>query len=291
MADNPDLKNNPALESLRKTLLKEPLAFFRSLRASLQADGDTRPESLARLADAAHDYAHITEEIGDKEDSLRGHVESQAIWERLTRDHPQNTEFQAGLAKVYFCQGKLLGDTGRHVEAKKSYESAVAIYEKLTNADPGDAYLQKQFALSQVRSGILLEESGKPIEAMKAYESAVAIFENLIKANPTNLNDHLNYQSDLAGTYMNIGTLQRNTGKPAEALKSYGRALPIQKKLAQEFPEVIESQSSLAGTLTEHGHSAGEYRQVGRGDEVFRVGLGDLAEADRRPPHRHRVPE
>src|SRR5262249_44351837 len=55
VADNPDLKNKPALESLRKTLLKEPLAFFRSLRASLQADGDTRPESLARLALAAHD--------------------------------------------------------------------------------------------------------------------------------------------------------------------------------------------------------------------------------------------
>ena len=149
----PRPQEQPALESLRKSLLKEPLAFFRSLRASLQADGDTRPESLARLAEAAHDYAHITEEIGDKEDSLRGHVESQAIWERLTRDHPQDTEFQAGLAEVYFCQGKLLGDTGKFDESKKSYERAAAIYEKLIKADPGDTSLQRQFALSQVRSG------------------------------------------------------------------------------------------------------------------------------------------
>src|SRR5262249_9480574 len=131
VADNPDLKNNPALESLRKALLKEPLAFFRSLRASLEADGDTKPDSIVRLADAAHDYAHITDEIGDKEDSLRGHVESQAIWERLTRDRPQNTEFQAGLAKVCLCQGKLLSETGRRVEARKAYESAMAIYKKL----------------------------------------------------------------------------------------------------------------------------------------------------------------
>ncbi len=247
VAGNPGLKNNSALESLRKTLLKEPLAFFRSLRASLQADGDTKPESIARLADAAHDYAHITDEIGDKEDSLRGHVESQAIWERLARDHPQNTEFQAGLAKVYFCQGKLLGDTGRHAEAKKSYERAVAIYEKLTKADPSDTYLQKQFALSQLRRGTLLEDSGKPIEAMKAYESAVAILEKLIKANPTNLNDLLNYQSDLAGIYMNIGVLQKNTGQPDEALKSYGKALPIWQKLGTEFPDVVEAQSNLGG--------------------------------------------
>jgi serine/threonine protein kinase/tetratricopeptide (TPR) repeat protein len=247
VADNPELKNNPALESLRKTLLKEPLAFFRSLRAGLQSDADTNPESIARLADVAHDYAHITEEIGDKEDSLRGHFESQQIWERLTRDHPQNTEFQAGLARVYFCQGKLLGDTGRLVEAKRSYESAVAIYGRLSNANPGDTNLRKQFALSQLRRGTLLEDSAKPIEAMKAYESAAAIFENLINANPTDLNDLLNYQTDLAGTYMNMGVLQKNTGQPDEALKSFEKALPIFRKLGQDFPGNVQAQSNLGG--------------------------------------------
>jgi serine/threonine protein kinase len=247
VANNPDLKNNPALESLRKTLLKEPLAFFRSLRASLQTDGDTKPESIVRLADAAHDYAHITEEIGDKEDSLRGHAESQAIWERLASDYPQNTEFQAGLAKIYFCQGKLQGDTGKLVEAKKSYESAAAIYENLINAEPSNSYIQKQFALSKLRIGIALEESGKPIEAMKAYESAAAILERLIKASPTDLNDLLSFKSDLAGTYMNIGTLQRTTGQPDEALKSYGKALPIWRQIAQDFPDVVEAQSNLGG--------------------------------------------
>ncbi len=247
VADNPELKNNPALESLRKSLLKEPLAFFRSLRASLQADADTQPASIARLADAAHDYAHITEEIGDKEDSLKGHAESLAIWERLTRDQPQNREFQAGLAKVYFCQGKLQGDTGRRGEAKKSYDRAVAIYEELTNADPSDTHLQNQFALSQVRRGVMFEDDGKPIEAMKAYGSAARIIENLIKATPTDLNDLLNFKSDLAGIYMNIGLLQRKMGQPDEALKSFGKALPIWKKLGQDFPDVVEAQSNLGG--------------------------------------------
>ena len=40
------LKNNSALEALRKKLLKEPLAFFQSLREELQSDPDTRPEAL-----------------------------------------------------------------------------------------------------------------------------------------------------------------------------------------------------------------------------------------------------
>ena len=42
----PGLKNDPELEELRKTLLKEPLAFFKTLREQLQADHDTRPEAL-----------------------------------------------------------------------------------------------------------------------------------------------------------------------------------------------------------------------------------------------------
>jgi hypothetical protein len=51
----------------------------------LQGDQETRPEALARLAEAAHDYAHVSQEIGDIKDSLRSHVESLAIWEKLAR--------------------------------------------------------------------------------------------------------------------------------------------------------------------------------------------------------------
>ena len=64
VAGEPELKNTPALENLRKRLLKEPLAFFRDLRGQLQADHDTRPESLARLAEAGFDLGQLMDEIG-----------------------------------------------------------------------------------------------------------------------------------------------------------------------------------------------------------------------------------
>src|SRR5262249_28237408 len=158
-------------------------------------------------------------------------------WERLTRDHPQNPEFQAGLAQVYFCEGKLLHVTGRRAEAKKSYESALAIYEKLTRAEPSNTLLQKEYALCQARIGNLLGRAGTTIEAMKAYESALAILENLIKATPTKLNEIVSFKSDLAGVYMNIGTLQARTGQSGEALKSFEKALMIWQNLARYFPD------------------------------------------------------
>src|SRR5262249_21188854 len=105
---NAELKNNPALEGLRKALLKEPLAFFGGLRQRLQADRSTRPEALARLAAVIHDYAHLTDEIGDKSDGLKAHDDSLAIWLGLTRDDPGNAGYQVGLARIQNCRANFL---------------------------------------------------------------------------------------------------------------------------------------------------------------------------------------
>src|SRR5262249_52942407 len=116
------LKNNPALDGLRKALLREPLAFFRSLRDQLLADHDTRPNALMRLANAAHNYAHVTEDCGDLEDGLRSHIESMAIWKQLIASDRDNPEYQAALASIYRCRGNQLRQTGRLTEAQDSQE-------------------------------------------------------------------------------------------------------------------------------------------------------------------------
>ena len=247
VANNPGLKNNPALESLRKTLLKEPLAFFRSLRTSLQTDGDSKPESLQRLADVAHDYAHLTDEIGDKEDSVKGHAESLALWRRLTSEHAQNAEYQAGLAKVQMCQGKILQETGRLVEAKKSYESALSLYQELSETEPTNPVIQRQSALTHLRLGTLIEDL-QPVEAMKEFELAATIYENLINSKPADLQVLTDSLDGLAGTYQNMGHLQKNTDKPTEALQSYEKSLAIWRKIAQDFPGNTQTETAL-GTL------------------------------------------
>ncbi len=121
----------PRSRKLRKKLLKEPLAFFKLLREQFQIDSETRPDGLARLAEAAHDYAHLTEEIGDFKDGLRSHVESLAIWEKLVRDHPAKTDYQQRLATIENCRGNMLSHTGHTDRALESYGKALAIHERL----------------------------------------------------------------------------------------------------------------------------------------------------------------
>ncbi|WP_446916987.1 hypothetical protein, partial [Klebsiella pneumoniae] len=85
-------------------LLKEPLTFFKALRDRLQADGDMRPESLDRLAEASFNLGMLSDEIGDRQDALIAYKESLAIRQKLADANPTDTEGQSRLAA---CQNNV----------------------------------------------------------------------------------------------------------------------------------------------------------------------------------------
>jgi tetratricopeptide (TPR) repeat protein len=134
VANNPDLKNSPQLEPLRKTLLKEPLGYFQLLHQSLQTDLDTRPESLSRLAEAAYELGVLTEQIGDKQDALLAYDESRAILERLARDNPTVTEFENLLGGTLNNMALLELDARRFADARDRLRGAVE-HQKRALAD------------------------------------------------------------------------------------------------------------------------------------------------------------
>jgi len=160
IADEPELKNTPALDALRKRLLKEPLTFFRALRDRLQADRDTRPESMARLARASFDLGLLTSEIGDEQDALIAYREALAIFQKLVNADPAVTRFQSELGTVHNNIGVLLRDTGKPGEALKSHESALAIRRRLADANPSVTQFQRDLAVSCENIGKVLDQIG-----------------------------------------------------------------------------------------------------------------------------------
>jgi serine/threonine-protein kinase len=242
VVENPELKNDPGLDELRKALLKEPLVFFRSLRNRLQADRDTRPEALARLGSASFSLGGLADEIGDKQDALTAYLESREIFQRLADAHPTVTEYQNNLARIHNNSGNLLRATGKPEEALAAYEQARAMFQKLADANPTVTEYQNSLANIHNSIGILLNETGKPTEALAAYEQALSIQQKLADANPT----VTRYQSDLGISHNNIGALLNETGKPTEAMAAYEQALSIQQKLADANPTVARYQISMA---------------------------------------------
>jgi tetratricopeptide (TPR) repeat protein len=248
--EEPVLKNNPALDELRKKLLKEPLAFFWLLRAQLQADTDTRPAALARLAGAAFELGQLTSEIGDKQDALRSYQESLSIRDRLARENPSVTEFQRDLAASHYETGKLQSETGHLDAAFQSYANALAIGERLERQNPSVNELQRDLAQIHSSIGSLHRDTGHPELALESYGESLAIRERLARGKP----DVTEFQDELAKSFNNIGNVQlgilhNDTGQLDQAFESYSKALAIRERLAGEHPETPDYASNLGATL------------------------------------------
>ena len=242
--ETPELKNNPSLSRLRATLLKEPQAFFKRLRDRLQADRETKPDSLARLAAASSDLGDLTSEIGDKQDALRAFEESLAIRELLARENPSVTQFQSDLAQSHNRIGILQRATGRPAEALESYKQARAILERLARENPSVIQLQRDLAVSHDYIGMLQSETGRPADALASLAEFRAILARLAGENPS----VKQFQSDLAISHNNIGNLQSATGRVAEALASHEQARAIRAGLARGNPTVTLFQFDLAAS-------------------------------------------
>jgi eukaryotic-like serine/threonine-protein kinase len=264
ISNNPELKNNPSLESLRKTLLREPISFFQSLRTQLEADGSTTPESMSRLASVAFSLGHLTEEIGSKEDALQAYQQAMEILRQLVVEHPQVTEFQNDLANSQISIGSLLKGTGKLDEALQAYEQAQEIQQRLVRENPTLAKFQNQLAGCHYNIGHLLRIVGKIDEALREYEQALEMQRRLVRENPSNIQ----FQSDLGKSYNNIGSLLSDTGKPTEALKAYEQALEIRQRLVRENPTISEFLSYLAATHENIGRAE---RRIGRFDMALQA--------------------
>jgi serine/threonine protein kinase len=264
IANESELKKTPALGGLRTRLLKEPLPFFRDLRDRLQADRDTRPESLARLAQASFDLGNLTDDIGDRQDALIALREALAIFQKLAEANPRTAAYASGVAKCQNNIGAILGTTNETAAAMKAHESARAIRQRLADANPTVNDFQRDLALSYSNIGSLLGQSGKRADARKAHEAALAIHQKLAAANPK----VADFLEDLAGSHNSIGILRREAGEPVKALESYEAASAIRKKLADANRSAPDYQRALAHS---QGNLGSLLRELGKPAEALRV--------------------
>ncbi len=245
VAGNPELKNSSALEGLRKRLLNEPLAFFKALRDRLQADGDTRPDSLKRLARASFDLGELTEEIGDQRDAVTAHRENLAIWRKLAEAAPSDHGAQMELARAHHYVGSLLHSIGREDDALNEHDASLAICRKLVHDNPSNSKYQAALAACHIEIANVLDFAGNPAKAMEAYKSALVILRTLVDENPQDTK----LRTDLAATHYNIGHVHGTNGNMAEARKAFEAALVIQQKLADENPTAAAFQERTGGHL------------------------------------------
>jgi serine/threonine protein kinase len=260
--DHTELKNRPELASLRKALLKEPMEFFRKLRDQIEADRDTRSESLMKLAGANFDLATTTRQVGSIADAMKSYSEAVVILERLSRDHPTVVDYQRSLATSHHNIGLLLRETGHPTEALESFRQTLEYWGRLARDNPADPEFLSGTGREHLNIGVTLLRTGHPTEALESYRKALEIQERLVRDNPT----VDQYQSNLADSHLTMGNLLRASGKPAEAMESYRLALAVRTRLARDNPTVPDYQFQLS-----RGHFGIAYmlNEIGRPTEAL----------------------
>jgi tetratricopeptide (TPR) repeat protein/tRNA A-37 threonylcarbamoyl transferase component Bud32 len=151
------------------------------------------------------------------------------------------------LAAAYFQLGGLTFKIGDTKDALAVHRKALALRRELARAEGADAETRVDLARSLGAEAMLLYFTGDPKGALQAVE--VREIATALEAEPAT--DAA--RSALAQTHTDIGYVLRQTGKPAEALESYQKALAIWQKLADANPAVARYQRDLAQIHTHIG--------------------------------------
>jgi tetratricopeptide (TPR) repeat protein len=145
------------------------------------------------------------------------------------------------LAAAYFQLGELTDKIGDRKEALAHHRKALGVRRELAAAEGADVDTRLDVARSLRAEGILLSNTGDPAGALRAFEEQRDIATALEAETATDA-----VRVVLANSHDSIGVWMDQTGKRAEALQAYQKALAIRKKLADANPADTEFQFGLA---------------------------------------------
>ncbi|MBL8854720.1 MAG: serine/threonine protein kinase, partial [Planctomycetaceae bacterium] len=249
IAENPELKNNPSLDALRKTLLKEPITFLQSLRDQLEQVESPSKKSLAQLAFANLELAKLTDEIGNKQDALHVIQVSIEIWNRLLQANPEVVAYRHSLAVSYVTSGSLLEDVGRMSEVMPQYQRAAQLLQELNLEQPEDFGFGKNLMDVVTLMGNVELGAGQLDKALEYYDTALGISTRFVP----DATETSSYQHSLGNLYHNIGYVHAQRGQSDLSLEMYKKAVEVQEKLTIQEPANTKFKSSLAHTYTNIG--------------------------------------
>ena len=241
-----DVQGYPFLANLGDT--EGALKSYRKALAIEEVLVKTNPDSTTDALDLATIDRRLSEMDSMHQNMISALAEGQRaveIGERLAEKHPQDKKVQQDLAKDYQTLagiegGNVSANLGDALGALKLHRKVAEIAEKLSTAEPADPSLRRFLASAVLRLGDQLVLTGTLHEAQNQYQRGRGILEAL--ASPNNATS----QVDLAGVYVDLGSVQLSTGDLVAAQASCRKALELYKQLSEADPRDVNVRTGLA---------------------------------------------
>jgi tetratricopeptide (TPR) repeat protein len=233
--ESPELKNHPQLGALRLKLLKEPLAFFTSLRDRLSAyrESSYGLEPLQKLGTAAYFQGWLPHQVGNHEGAVAAMRESIAMKQKLADAHPGVPSIRKEIVDNYVFMAEVQREMGRIGEALDSYRKERETLEGLVKENPFVVQFRSDLAQCHKRIGRTHQEAGKLDEARVEFERARGIEERLTQEYP----DTPEYASELGGTFNDLAAVEMASKRHDVARKRLQEALEIQGRAVAANPQ------------------------------------------------------
>ena len=173
---------------------------------------------------------------------------------RVEEDQQANPKLRSDLGKGYYLLAVASKDKGDLVDAEKNFLDAIDIFAALSKESPNQMNFRRDLAVCQRMVGDLKAQSDQTEEAIEYYQTAQNALEDLRLRNP----DVLEYASNLAGVYMNLGLQLERQTQAEPALLYREQAVELLRELSEEAATVPSYRLDLGIALRAAGNLMAE---------------------------------
>jgi serine/threonine-protein kinase len=222
-----------ALESYQRALeLLEPMPRARPADRGLRSQLVAVRGNIANLLGAMGRSTEATQML---ENAL-------AVLEGLVADEPSEPRYRQQLGATLNNLALWSNDPAR---ALAFHQRAAAVRERLIEENPANAFWRRDLGNSYRHKGALETMLGRRPAGRQTLEKALVHLRKAVADGPT----VTLFQHDLAFALQGLADWHRDGGQHAEAIRAYGEARDIYRRLKAKNPDDPSVQSNLAGTL------------------------------------------
>ncbi len=239
-----------------------------ALFEQLVEDDPGNAEYRGRLAMCHNNLALLLAQSGRSDEARHAYEKAIRLQSALAEATPDAPQFTSDLARSHGNFGLLQSETGDFEAAETSFLRAIQLQERLLEQAPeAPEYLQELAASYNNLSTLYVKE--QPGQAVELYEKALGYQQKAAAARPT----ELQYRSDVALTYNNLGAVQSRTKQLSQAAVSYEQAIDIQTELVRTAPSQNSYQRDLAISFNNLGLAQSHLRRAVDAKESFQQAL------------------
>jgi serine/threonine-protein kinase len=278
LSERPELRSTPALETLRKTLLNETLAYYQ--RFLKRRAGD--PMLKAEMADIHMRVGDALRETDAPATALDPYRKALALRRELAQAAPREAARQEAVAEALFKLALVHKGLSQLQEAQKALEEALAIRRPLAEADRSARSPQLALVRTYNNLALVQQARGRYTEARASHTKALAIVEPAARAYP----DDMQVLHLLPHVWGNVGVVEELMDHVAEARTAHEKAVAYQEDFNKRVK--VPSPEMLADLASQYRYLAGWHRRHGKLEDAvppLEKALSLLKEAAPARPH------